>query len=791
MRLAMTIGPRQRSGTMAAAALIAACWLIGTGPAGAQTMPNISTPPHRPAPPPPDDGLAGGGFYLEADQLISDQANHHVTAKGSVQARYQGRVLRTDQLDYDSATGVVVARGHVEILNADGTAQFADAMTLDKDMSQGVALGFSTRLDGVKAPAARAEPTGPGAVGIRPPSPDLEPSGIKIAAASAVRQSDEVTVLDNVVFTPCRVCAQNGHDKPTWSIRARQVIEDKKRRTLKFKHAVIQVKGVGILYLPAFITADPTAQRKSGFLLPLASISGTRGFSYEQPYYQVISSSQDITLSPQINSKVNPFINIDWRRRFYSGVVDVRAGYTYEYDFDSSGANVPGSAITSRSYILAAGLFNPSPNWQWGFTAERTSDPLLFQKYSVPDVYEDRGLYAADDQRLISQLYAVRQDQSSYLSVAAISIQGLRPTDSDRSIPLIAPLVEGRWEAPFDILGGRLRIDGSAVILTQQVSFADPALPGVDSRRATLGIDWRRTFTLADGLRLSPFLLGRGDVYGLGDLLGPGPTTATVARGLGTLGMDISYPLIKQVGSATWILEPLAQIDLSPNARQDPRIPNEDSIDWELDETNLFAANSSPGFDLYESGARLNVGGRATLTLDDGRGGSFLVGRSLSTRDDPAIPIRTGLETALSDYVVAAEATPIEGLRLFSRWRLDSSSFKVNYLEAGADFNYERLAGYVRYYQEAQSPSGVPIRDLDVRGEVYATKHWGVTANLIRDVLAQSWRREELGIVYRDDCIKAEVVFRRDDTIDRTLGPTSSVVFRLMLATFGNSGYRR
>jgi len=742
---------------------LAAAWaLLAAGQVSAQVNPPVPPPPPvKIAPPPADDGLAGGGFYLEADELISNQTDHRIEARGAVEARYKGRVLRADQVDYNSDTGIVTARGRVKIINADGTAQFADAITLDKDLSAGVALGFSTRLG----------------------------MDVKIAAASAVRQSADVTLLNSVVFTPCQVCAENGQTKPTWSIRAREVIEDKKHKSLHFKHAIIQVKGVGLLYLPSFWTADPSAERKSGFLLPIATVSGTRGLSYEQPYYQVISPSQDLTIAPQINSKVNPFLNVEWRRRFYSGVVDLRAGYTYERDFDSGGDRF--GALTSRSYILGAGLFDLSPAWQWGFTAERVSDALLFQKYSIPDVYKDRGLYAADDQRLISQLYAVRQDQSSYLSVAAISVQGLRATDQNSAIPVIAPLIEGRWEAPWEILGGRFRIDGSAVALTQNESVTDPTVPGVDSRRATLAGNWRRTFTLSDGLRLAPFLSARGDLYNVGDLPAPGSSTATIARGFGTVGMDISYPLIRQQGSATWILEPLAQIDISPNTKLDPRIPNEDSVVWEFDETNLFDANTSPGFDLYEGGQRLNVGGRATLMLSDGREGSLLIGRSLATRNDPAIPERTGLETALSDYIIAAEATPLSGVNIFSRWRLDSSSLAINRLEAGVDLTGARASGYVRYLQEADSPSGVPIRDLDVKGEVYATKHWGVTANLIRDVLADAWRREEVGLVYRDDCIKFEVVYRRDDTVNRTLGPSTSVVFRLMLATFGNSGYTR
>ena len=63
----------------------------------------------------------------------------------------------------------------------------------------------------------------------------------------------------------------------------------------------------------------------------------------------------------------------------------------------------------------------PTPNWTWGFSAERVTDPLLFQRYAVANAFDPRGLFATDDQRLLSQLYATEQDSRSYLSVSMMS----------------------------------------------------------------------------------------------------------------------------------------------------------------------------------------------------------------------------------------------------------------------------------------------------------------------------------------------------------------------------------
>ncbi len=746
-----------RSGLLAGLAFAALA-----GGAGAKTL-DAMAPKASDAPPatrPANDGLAGGGFYLESDSLTRNESTHHVIADGNVEVRYRGRVLRAAHVDYDTGTGLVQASGKVTILQADGSAQFAESISLDKSMSEGFAAGFSTRLQG----------------------------HVQIAARSAARKGDQVTEFQHVIYTPCLVCVENGQTHPTWSIRARSVVENKLKKTLVFHDAVVEILGQGVLYFPVLQSADPSAERKSGFLLPLVTFSGPRGVSYDQPYYWALSPHQDLLITTQINGNVNPFLNLDYRQRFYSGTAEFRGGYTYSKDFTSDSQLF--GRVTSRSYILANGDFKLNKNWSWGFTAERASDKLIFDKYSVSDAFVDHGLYAADNRRLISQLYVVEQSPLSYLSVAAISVQGLRATDDQSTIPTIAPLIEGRWEAPGAILGGRLRVSGSAVVLTrdQSLSTTDASgqalVSGLDSRRATIGANWQRTLTLSNGLRVQPFLSGRADLFDVANIQS-GPRDATIARAFGTVGTNVSYPLYKQVGGVSYILEPLGQIAISQNAKQDPRIPNEDSTVFEFDDTNLFQANRSPGADIYEGGQSLTLAGRATAILDDGRSASLLFGRRLAARNDPAVPERTGLQSPLSDWILSADVTPIKGVRLYSRMRLDSATFALNRVEAGAAFNSARAEGYVSYLHEAVGPTGGKVDSLDVHGELYATRHWGVTGYLIVD--GGAWRRRDMGVVYRDDCIRVEVLYRHDETFNGTLGPSTSVVLRLTLATLGNT----
>lgn len=741
----------------AGVAAVTLCALAAAHPALAQDV--IATAPPA-KPPPADDGLGERGFYLEADLLIQDDKAKVVTARGNVEVRYRGRTLRAGELVYDQASGVVSAKDNVVIVDPSGATTFADAVVLDDELTAGIAKGFSARLDG----------------------------NVKIAADTAVRRSESVQELNKAIYTPCEICAEDKSKPPSWSIKADKVVEDKDRQLIYYRNATIELFGVPVFFAPVFWQADPSADRKSGLLPPKIQGSQRRGLSYEQPYYMVISPSQDLIISPQINSQVNPFVNLDWRKRFYSGQLEARFGYTYEKDLTGDGDRI--GDLTSRSYVLADGKFDINKNWKWGFSAERASEDLIFQKYDIDDVYSQRGLVASDDKRLTSQLYATRQDNRSWFSIDMISIQGLRPSDIDRTIPTIAPLIEGRWEPEAPVLGGRLRLQGSAVALTRDQSQFVASDPGIDSRRASGLADWRGNFTTTYGLRVSPFAQLRVDAYSIADRPG-GLSDESLTRAVGVAGVDFSMPFVRRDGDRTIVLEPIAQIALSPETDNDPRIPNEDSLVFEFDDTNLFRANKSPGFDIYEGGQRFNVGGRASLLFDDGRSASLLIGRSFRSEFDPGLPGRTGLQTRSSDWILAAEATPILGVSLFSRARFDSDSLAVRRIEAGADVQTQRAWGYVRYLRDNLDISGVQREDLDFHGDVLVKGNFGVTFGGIRDIENDVWRRQEFGVMYKDDCLDLAVVWVHEETFNRTLGPSDSVVLRLKLATLGDKGYSR
>jgi LPS-assembly protein len=753
---------RSRAFLLAGVAAMAVC--SGAGMASAAPAPAPSDPPGA-------DGLAPRDVYIEADSLVDDRDNKLITATGSVEARYQGRTLRTDKLVYNTESGTAHATGHAVIVNADGTTEYADEVELDDQLRAGVATAFAARLQ----------------------------DNVTMAAGAAIRRTETVNQLNNAIYTVCDICKKDGSSKtPTWSVQASRIIQDSEHHVVYYRNAIIRVLGVPVFYTPVFWHPDPGSERRSGFLSPKFNYSRRRGLTYEQPYLWAISPSSDLVVSPQFATDVKPFVNLDYRKRFWSGQIDVRGGYTYEKLFDANGKF---GDRTSRSYILANGRFDPNDKWAWGFGLERASDPGLFTRYRVSDVVSQRGPFVADPQRLISQIYALRQDSSTFLSVSAVSFQSLRVQQINRqyvtydapdSFPFVAPLIEARFDPQYKVMGGRLRVIGSAVVLSrdQDVSKVTPLgaqlNQAVDTRRASANADWRLTKTFANGLRVEPFAVARGDLYSIDNPLAAN-RLRTVGRTQATVGANISMPFIRQQGGASFMLEPLAQLAVSPRDRLNNEVPNEDSLAFDFDSTNLFSLNRFPGYDRFEGGARANLGGRASATWGRGGEASLLVGRVFRTKPDSAFSYQTGLGGTTSDWVTAATLTPMAGLSLFSRSRLDSETFKLRRQEAGLNLNIKRISSYARYFYNDRDANGVKTESVQYGGTAFVTEHWGVGVNQSRDLQAKVLPITQYTLIYQDNCIRIDFLYTRDQTFNRTIAPSSSFSIRLNLATLGGT----
>lgn len=692
---------------------------------------------------------------LEADQLIDDQLARTITAEGNVNVRYQGRTLRADRLVYDLNTGAIRAIGNVEIVLEDGSVTYADEIEADEAMNVGAATELRARLG---------------------------ESGT-LAARQALRHGENESELRNVIYTSCPICT-TGDRPPTWSLRARRAIQDRESRTISYQGAVLEIAGVPVLYLPYIAHPDPSVERASGFLPPDIGRNRRLGTFYEQPYYWAISPSSDLTTSLRVHGNVNPLIGLEYRQRFWSGMLELDTTFTQEQVFDTDGTTFGDELF--RYSAFAEGLFDINDDWQWGFGVERTYDDEYLRRYDIDGAGERRGPYIGHDTRLISQLFGIGQTKHSYASVAFVGFQGLREEDSSDLLPLILPYAQTDHVFAMPLIGGQVRVATNTAALLRDDNPVTALFEGSDARFSA-GATWRRDMIFGPGMVLSPFAQVRGDVFHV-------ETTPdefeTFSRGLGLAGAEISWPFMRPGERFDLIVEPVVMAAWATDDAEDPRIRNEDSLAFELDDSNLFRPNAAPNYDLWEPGGRVSAGVRAIARARTGESASLLFGRRW--REEPAAGFTpaNNLAGETSNWVGAAQVDFGSRLGGEARFRLADDTLDLQRIDLGVRAAAGRFSVSARYFNldDSIATPGDPTEEITAAVGVDLARGWRAQFALTRDLDSDINLRQEIRAIYEDDCTFLEIAYTRSETQRGTIGPDEGLQIRIGLRSLGVFG---
>lgn len=735
-------------------------------------------------------------IYLEADSLINDEAASTLTAKGNVEGRYQDRTLRADSVTYNSLTGQVVAIGDVILIDPTGATQFADQIELSGELEAGSATNFTARF---------------------------EEGGI-LGASFVVRDGKEGVELYNAYYTACEPCQDtmaSGKD-PTWQIKARKVKQNPDRKSIEYRDAVFQLAGVPLFYTPYLSHPDPSAKRASGLLAPFAGIAGDKGFNIEVPYYWAIDDYTEATLTPHIYAKVNPLLEVDFRRKFHTGEVNINTSMTYGSAFDNDGNpfDDPSRFINQdeattgkrlRSHVYADGLFNLTDFLTTGFGLQAASDDLYLRRYDLLERPEATGLYQSDNLRLLSQAFALGQNANTRISISTFGFQSLRTSiirdandsslfnvrrEDDSTLPIALPKIELNHFVTDPLIGGRAELFGDLTVLTRK--------QGEDYTRGTAGLSYDKTWIAPGGIEIKPF----GEVrYDYVELEREGATGASgiineFSRTLGQAGVDVRYPFIKRQGNVDIVVEPRIQVTQSfgdgklasfsevfGNASSTQLF--QDSLGLDLDRANFWAANKSLGYDFWQKGLRADVGASLSADWDRSRASLFL-GQSYADDIDDSFGLNTGLSGTKSDIVAEGEVSLNNKIRVNTRVRFDDDEGEFRRIDTSLRYTGERIKTNWRYYKiNNQSASDAalltaPAEEISGGVTVKLAKNWSTRYSTYYDIDADVARRQEFGLIFDDQCTRIELFYNRARNDIGVVGDNEGFGIRLSLLTLGN-----
>ncbi len=690
---------------------------------------------------------------VQADKMAYSQKANVIVAKGNVEVAQGEQVLHADQIVYDLTKDVVRAEGNVSVLQPSGEVIFADHAEITGDMKQGF-------VEKVRV---------------------LFPDNSRLAAQDAQRYEGRYLVADRGVYSACNLCKDDPERPPLWQMKAARITHDSEEKQVIYRDATLEMEGVPFFYLPYFSHPDPTVRRRQGFLSPSGGFNQYLGAFVRTPYYFDIAPNDDAVVMPVFSQEDKLQLSAQWRHRFARGSMQWDGSFTRADLVDEFGADL---GQQWRGHLFGNSLFNMSREWRAGTDVAFSSDKSYLRRYNITsnDVLLNRGFVEGFSGR-------------DYAVGNVYYFQDLRP-GARPSEPLVAP--ELRYSAfgePGKTLGGRWALDAGTLVTTRKRDV-NPSKQGPDTRRIDFGAGWERQFVSSTGFLTTIGGQARLDGYWAGNMpdpekpIGTGFSDVFDIRQFAQADVTVRYPLGRRGDGYQQILEPIALLSLAPNMSNREQLPNEDSLDVEFDETNLFSKNRFTGIDRIEGGIRAAYGLRHALIGDNGARIDILGGQLFRIKRNENFPDGSGLEDQFSDYVGRVEFSPAEWLNAIYGFRLDKDTLKFQRQEAQASVGVPYFRPFVNYLtvNQTQATTGIAEHIEEATAGFTSTfaKYYKLTASHSHAFLPDAGpRTSSLSLSYQDECFQIGITGSRDKTNREDIESGTSVMFHFYLKNIG------
>ena len=686
---------------------------------------------------------SGLPMLLQADEMIYDNQNNRVTARGNVEIYYGSYTLLADKVVYNQRTNTLAAEGDVRIKEPDGAVINADRITLTDDFRDGFirSLKVVTSDDG------------------------------RIAAARATRVSGETTVFDQAIYTPCKPCEDDPDKAPTWRIKASKVIHKKSEATIEYKHARLEMMGVPVLYAPYFRHADPTVKRKSGFLFPDFSHSDNLGFTTETPYYFALAPNYDFTFSPLFSEKRGVLLKGKWRHRTRNGRYNIEAAGINAWDKFEQG---PGNK-DFRGSIKSDGEFDINQIWSYGWDVTAETDDTFRRFYQLDNILTTER---------VSEINLTGIGDRSYFDARLYHFGALTFEDTATSEAIVHPIIDYNYIFSDPVLGGELAFNSNVLSLSSEDS--------ADTNRFINELTWRRTLISQSGQVFTPFFAARGDLYKVSNVFDPvtgaGAADDSTARGMVTGGLEYRYPFVAHGRIGSHVVEPISQIIFRPSINDQNDVPNQDARSLVFDDTLLFDIDKFSGYDRIEEGTRANVGLRYTLQGNNGGYMRAVVGQSYQIAGDNEFAFDSGLHSVRSDYVTGLYVQPGKLLGFVGQARFNEDNLDLQRADITSNVHVGPLTGSLTYSSlRAQPALGISEdrEEILASSTVLLTEYWSLFGNIRFDIEGDQRITDAIGVKYSDDCFALSVSYTESFIRDRDITPDEKIMLRFQFKHLG------
>ena len=681
-------------------------------------------------------------IYFSADEIQNDQRLETITATGDVNIVRDNLTVKADKIIYNQKDDIVTAVGNVVLLNEDGTVVFSDYVVLSDKMQAG-------EMDNIKI---------------------IMKDRSQIAATKITKFVNDDKEMENAVYSPCDVCTGKN---PLWQLKARKIIHDAENKDVYYNHAFLEVKGVPVFYTPFLSHPDPSVKRRSGFLIPNIVSSSYLGAAVQPKYFWNISDHEDLFFDPIFSTDKGLILSGKYNKYVYRGELSAEGSFMKDDDKDKT-----------RGNIFATGRYEVNDYWVADLDVNYASDRTYLK---------DMSLDKQDDAWLTSSLKMQGFDNRNYAAIESYYYQLLSYDMKEYDEPVVLPLMEYENISDVGPYGAYTKTNLNFASIYREEE--------TNTQRFSMINSWILPYTSPYGEKYRMVASVKSDLYYVDNYLNPAGEefTGGVARVFPQLGLEWKLPFIRASETSRQILEPTIVAVLAPNdSNKTDKIPNEDSQDFELDDSNVLDIDRYAGYDRNDTGSRISYGFNWSSYGDiTGRTSAFLAQSYYFEKNESindTVSYDLGEKSGhLSDYVGRIYASPTDYFDLNYRFRIDKDDYDLTYSELSTTIGPKILNAYISYIYLQDNKSSSLIENSE-RKELYTalrsklTKDWSISIYNRQDLTDGGDSLEYGGdLIYEDECTALIIYMRKDNSSDPDYEGDYEVGVNFLLKTLGGT----
>ena len=579
----------------------------------------------------------------------------------------------------------------------------------------------------------------------------------RLYGVSSIKDNN-ITTVNKGIFTSC-----NSNEKcPPWSIKAEKIDHNKNKKQLIYKNAFLNIYDFPILYFPKFYHPDPTVKRQSGFLVPQINNSNILGSSLLVPYYHVISDNKDLTVTPTIFDSETKMLQSEFRQenKFSSLIADFGHVRNFKTNYSNDENNISHLFL---KYVANLNLpkFTQS---ELNFNYEKITNDTYLKIFDTNLI--DKQIKPTNQNKLSSDINIRLNNKKFNFNAGMSAYEQLSGKNSDR-YQYILPYYNYSQKLYTNTLGsfnfksnGYNDLNNTNVLkssLTNDINFLSKDFISNTGLKNNFGIYFKNLNTL--GKNYTTYKNN------------PQSEIESIYN------FETSYPLIRSNDVVTDYLTPKISFRLNPGDMK-----NYYTTKRTINSKNIFSIDRlGIGGDSFEKGKSLTLGFDYIKENVDEINKYFTINLATVFRDkiEENIPKSSSIGNKSSNIVGSLSYALSDNYKIDYDFSLDNDFNKFEYNNISSTFNYNNFMTKFNFIEETGKIGS--INSIENTTEIKLNEDKSIYFNTRRNRRTNFTEYYDLVYEYINDCLSANIKYKKTYYQDRELNPSEDLIFSISL----------